>query len=390
MRNVIIAPDSFKGALSAQSFCRIVAEEVEKIFPRCKVRSLPIADGGEGTVDSLLLASGGRRVSLPVHGPFFQEVPGFYGLLPDGETAILEMAAAAGLPLALHNPNPCKTTTYGVGQLLRHAVFKSGARKLLLGLGGSATNDGGCGMAAALGVVFRNRDGVSFVPTGETLKDICTIDPSPARALLAGISIQALCDVDNPLFGPNGAAFVFAPQKGATEEMVRQLDDGLRHYGALLERLPGGAGVCSLPGGGAAGGLGAGLSALLGASLSPGADLLLDAAGFDRMLPSCDLVITGEGQLDSQSLRGKAVLSVCRRAKAKGVPVAAFAGAVSGEEQGAYDQGLTAVFPINRQLLSLEEALTKTGENLRAAARNLMRLIKAAEQMAPRSDSLSE
>ncbi len=385
MRHVIVAPDSFKGALSAPAFCSILTEEVGDIFPHCRVQPVPIADGGEGTVDSLLLAAGGRRVSLPVHGPLFQPVEGFYGLLPDGETAVIETAAAAGLPLAAQALNPGKTTTYGVGQLLRHAVEKGGARKILLGLGGSATNDGGCGMAAALGVVFRDRSGVSFIPTGETLQNIWSIDPAPAKALLSNVSIQALCDVDNPLFGPSGAAFVFAPQKGADEEMVRHLDEGLRHYGALLEQLPGGAGVSALPGGGAAGGLGAGLSALLGASLAPGIDLLLDAVRFDQMLPSCDLVITGEGRFDGQSLRGKAVMGICRRAKAAGVPVVALVGAISGGEQAAYDGGLTGVFSINRQLLPLADAMAKTEENLRAAARNLLRLIQAAEQMTPPS-----
>ena len=383
MDHVILAPDSFKGALSALSFCQIAREEIQKVFPHCSIRSIPIADGGEGTVDSFLLAAGGRRVSLKVTGPLSQPVDGFYGLLADGKTAVIEMAAAAGLPLAASSPNPAKTTTYGVGELVRHAVEQGGARQILLGLGGSATNDGGCGMASALGVIFRDKDGIPFLPTGETLKDIAEIDPSPALSLLSGVSIRALCDVDNPLFGPSGAAFVFAPQKGADDTMVQLLDQGLRHYGALLEQLPFGASVSSLPGAGAAGGLGAGLCALLGASLAPGIDLLLDTVQLDYMLPDCDLIVTGEGKFDGQSLHGKAVMGICQRAKVQNVPVIALVGAVAGGEAAAYNLGLTGVFPINRQLVPLSEAIAHTEENLRSTIGNLMRVIQAAEKMSP-------
>jgi glycerate kinase len=376
MHQIILAPDSFKGALSASQFCQAAAEEIHTVFPHCQIRSIPIADGGEGTVDSFLLAAGGEKVFCPVTGPLFQPVEGFYGLLPDGKTAVMEMAAAAGLPLAAAAPNPEQTTTYGLGELIRHAVEQKGVRRILLGIGGSATNDGGCGMAAALGVLFLNDAGTSFVPTGGTLNQISAIDPAPARALLQSCSIQVLCDVNNPLFGPTGAACVFAPQKGADAEMVRRLDAGLRHYGALLEQLPGSAGVCTLPGGGAAGGLGAGLSALLDASLLPGIDLLLDAVSFDSLLPDCDLILTGEGRLDGQSLHGKAVLGICRRAKEYHVPVVALAGSIEGSETATYDQGLTAVFPINRQLLPLSDAMAKTEQNLRSAVGNLMRLLR--------------
>lgn len=380
LQQIILAPDSFKGALSAVQFCRSAAEEIHAVFPQCRIHSVPIADGGEGTVDSFLLSAGGRRVSCTVSGPFFQPTESFYGLLPDGETAVIEMAAAAGLPMAGPTPDPEQTTTYGVGELILHAVTQHGVRRILLGLGGSATNDGGCGMAAALGVVFRNREGASFVPTGGTLHQISAIDPSPARALLQSVSIQALCDVDNPLYGPTGAAFIFAPQKGADAPMVQRLDHGLRHYGTLLEQITQGAFSASQPGAGAAGGLGAGLCALLGASLTPGIDLLLDTVDFDSLLQHCDLVLTGEGRFDGQSLHGKAISGICRRAKKQSVPVVALAGAIDGSEAEAYLQGLTAVFPINRRLLSLEEALPLTEENVRAAVRNLMRLLQSIQK----------
>ena len=352
MNRILIAPDSFKGALPAWEFCRIVTAEAQTVFPGSEIVSVPLADGGEGTVDSLLSVTGGRRVELEVTGPLHMPVTGYYGLLPDGITGVFEVAAAAGLPLAAAAPNPGRTTTFGVGQLIRDAVLHHGVRRVLLGLGGSATNDGGCGLASALGVVFRDAKGNAFLPTGDTLKDICSIDPIPARSFLKSVTIQALCDVESPLYGPTGAAYVFSPQKGADTEAVARLDEGLRHYGTLLEHLPGGAGVSHLPGAGAAGGIGGGLVALLGASLSPGIDLLLDAVKFDTLLDDCSLVLTGEGRFDAQSLQGKAILGVCRRAAAKHVPVIALVGAVAGGESAAYEQGLTALFP-SVPLLSL-------------------------------------
>ena len=377
MKKVILAPDSFKGSLSAVQLCMIMEEEIHQIFKTCDIISIPIADGGEGTVDAFLHALGGVRVQETVSGPFHETIPSFYGWLPTLDTAVIEMAAAAGLSLAAGREDPSQATTYGVGQLMRRAV-EAGAKRLLIGLGGSCTNDGGCGLAAALGVRFYDKNGQAFLPVGRTLSQIARIDTGEARAFLSNVTITAMCDVENPLSGPQGAAYVFAPQKGADRDMVRLLDEGLTHYGTLLEKMPGGSGVSTLPGAGAAGGLGAGLHALLGASLTPGIDVILDTVSFDQLLDHCDLVITGEGKMDGQSLRGKAAIGIARRARTKRVPVCAFVGDVMDQQlTDALQTGLTAVFSIHRQTLPLKQAIARTESDLRAALSNLMRLIQA-------------
>ena len=291
MHKYILIPDSFKGTLSARDFCAVAREAIGRADPGAQVLSIPLADGGEGTVEAFLAACGGRRIECPCTGPYGGTAPGFYGLLPDG-TAVVELAAAAGLPLAGTDLHPAEATTYGVGQLLLHAA-RHGARRLLLGLGGSATNDGGCGAAAALGVEFYDRRG----------RD-----------------------------------------------------------------------VLDMPGGGAAGGFGAGAAALLNARLRPGVEMLLDAADFPRLAADADLIITGEGRLDSQSLGGKAVIGVARRARELGVPCAALAGAVDVSVlPRAYELGLTAAFPINPLPLPFEQVRVSCRENLSAAVENLIR-----------------
>ncbi len=255
MKKIILAPVSFKGTMSSIEICAVMQEEIAAVYPDCRVVSIPVADGGEGTVESFLQAVPGKRVTVTVKGPYFEDVKSFYGLIDKGKTAVIEMAAAAGLPMVGDNKNPYKTTTYGVGQLVRHAV-ESGADNIVVGIGGSATNDGGCGMAAALGVVFKNKAGEEFIPVGGTLDTIASIDPAPALKFFKGVRLSTMCDVDNPLYGENGAAYIFGPQKGATEEDVRILDAKLKAYGALIEKIPGKEDVCTLPGAGAAGGLG--------------------------------------------------------------------------------------------------------------------------------------
>ena len=274
MHKYILIPDSFKGTLSARDFCAVAREAIGRADPGAQVLSIPLADGGEGTVEAFLAACGGRRIECPCTGPYGGTAPGFYGLLPDG-TAVVELAAAAGLPLAGTDLHPADATTYGVGQLLLHAA-RHGARRLLLGLGGSATNDGGCGAAAALGVEFYDSRGRVFVPTGGTLGDIHRICAENLEPLPP---VTVLCDVDNPLCGPRGAAAVFGPQKGADPDMVQLLDAGLAHLAAVLRRDTG-RDVLDMPGGGAAGGFGAGAAALLNARLRPGVEMLLDAADF--------------------------------------------------------------------------------------------------------------
>ena len=375
MYTVVLIPDSFKGTLSSRQVCRVMEQAILRRAPGVRVLSLPVADGGEGTVEAFLTALGGQRVEAAAAGPLGLAHTGFYGLLPGG-TAVVEMAACAGLPLAGPDNDPEKATTFGVGQLFLDALDK-GARHFLVGLGGSATNDGGCGCAAAGGARFYTAGGEAFVPTGGTLKDIAHMDLSGMDRRLRDCTFTVLCDIDNPLCGENGAAAVFAPQKGADGAMVQRLDRGLGHLAELWRRDLG-LDLRELPGGGAAGGMGAGMAAFFGGVLRPGIDLLLDAVGFDRLAKDADLIFTGEGCLDGQTLRGKAVSGVARRAKALGVPVVAVVGGSRGCLDDLYDLGLTAAFSINRLPQTLQDSAPHAAQNLAFTMENILRLLEAA------------
>lgn len=370
---IVLIPDSFKGTLSSVEVCRVLRGCVELRLPGCEVRAIPVADGGEGSVDAFLAALGGEKVHARVAGPFFEPVESFYGLTDGGKTAIVEMAACAGLPLAGELRDPALTTTYGVGELIALAV-EGGARKIILGLGGSATNDAGCGAAAALGVRFFDRTGTPFVPTGGTLGEVERIDVSAARERLRGVEITAMCDIDNPMYGENGAAYVFAPQKGAGPEQVRALDAGLRRLAGVMRRELG-MDFAELPGAGAAGAMGAGVTAFLGASLQSGIESVLNAVDFDRAAADADLIFTGEGRLDSQSLRGKVVIGVARRAKRLGKRVIAIVGGAEGELEAAYAEGVTAVFTTNRLPEPLSQSAPRAAENLAFTMDNILRLL---------------
>ena len=374
MAKYVLIPDSFKGTLSSEDICRIASEEILRLEPEAEICALPVADGGEGTVDAFLAAVGGTRAEVPCTGPCGQEVMGFYGLLPDG-TAVVEMAAAAGLPLAGACRDPEKTTTYGVGQLMAHALSR-GAKRLVLGLGGSATNDGGCGAAAALGAEFLDEEGRPFVPTGGTLTQIAHIRMKGLRETLAGAEVTVMCDIDNPLCGPAGAAAVFGPQKGADAAMVARMDAGLRHLAEMLEKDVG-MEVLTLAGGGSAGGFGAGAAAFFGGQLRMGIDVVLDLTDFDRKCRGASLVITGEGHLDSQSLRGKTVVGVARRARALGVPAAALVGGCETALDAVYAEGVSGVFPIHPALCTWPQAAARTEEDLRFTMGNLLRFMAA-------------
>jgi len=374
MAKYVLIPDSFKGTLSSEDICRIAAEEILRLEPEAEICAIPVADGGEGTVDAFLAAVGGTRAEVPCTGPCGQEVMGFYGLLPDG-TAVVEMAAAAGLPLAGACRDPEKTTTYGVGQLMAHALSR-GAKRLVLGLGGSATNDGGCGAAAALGAEFLDEEGRAFVPTGGTLTQIAHIRMKGLRETLAGAEVTVMCDIDNPLCGPAGAAAVFGPQKGADAVMVARMDAGLRHLAETLEKDVG-MEVLTLAGGGSAGGFGAGAAAFFGGQLRMGIDVVLDLTDFDRKCRGASLVITGEGHLDSQSLRGKTVVGVARRARALGVPAAALVGGCETALDAVYAEGVSGVFPIHPALCTWPQAAARTEEDLRFTMGNLLRFMAA-------------
>lgn len=372
MKKVVLIPDSFKGTMSSAQICGILAEELRAAQPGAEVVSIPVADGGEGTVDAMLAAVGGERIETACCGPFMERIIGFYGLLPDG-TAVIEMAAAAGLPLVGDHLRPDRTTTYGVGELIADALER-GARRLVIGLGGSATNDGGCGAAAALGVQFFKEDGTAFVPTGGTLSEIAHISLAELSPALREAEIVTMCDIDNPLCGPAGASAVFAPQKGATPEMVDTLDAGLRHLAKIVKKdLQ--RDILRIPGGGAAGGMGAGTVAFFGSTLQMGIETVLDVTDFDTVAADADLIITGEGRLDAQSLRGKVVIGVARRAKKLGVPVAALVGAAERGIADAYKAGVSGVFPINPEPKPFSEVRGESEENLRFTARNLIHFI---------------
>ncbi len=367
MKRCLVLSDSFKGTLSSPDICRI-ARSLH--IPGWHIDALPVADGGEGTTDCFLDACGGQRIALPVSGPFGGTVDGFYDLLPDG-TAVVECAAAAGLHQTEGRPDPEAATTYGVGQLLAHAL-DHGAKRLILGLGGSCTNDGGCGAAAALGVRFYDRQGRGFVPTGGTLADIETIDLSGRHPGLRPGVLTVMCDIDNPLYGETGAAYIFAPQKGANDACVQRLDAGLRHLAAVLHAQLG-AEVDTLPGGGAAGGFGAGCAALLCGALRSGITTVLDTVDFDRRAVGCDLVVTGEGSFDAQSLGGKAISGVAGRCQKLRVPAAVLAGRVALTPEQWAPLDLRAVRSINPTGATLEDARANAAAYYRTALETLLK-----------------
>ncbi len=375
----ILVPDSFKGTVSEPEVCRIMGEALRRHIPRCRTISFPVADGGEGTVDCFVEAMQGERRELETSGPFFEKVAAFYGVVTgaDGKkTGVIEMAAAAGLPLAEKAPggrDPLRATTYGVGELML-AAAREGCEKLIVGLGGSATNDGGCGAAAAAGVKFYDGDGREFVPAGGTLGEIARIDVSGVDAALKNIEIVAMCDVDNPLHGKTGASYVYAPQKGADAAAVEQLDRGLAAFDGILSRELG-VSIGDVPGAGAAGGMGVGMIAFFGAKLVSGITVVLDAVGFDRELDGADMVFTGEGRIDGQSVRGKVISGVAQRAAAKGVPVAVVAGDAGDGVEAAYDLGVTAIFSTNRVARPFSEIKHLSAANLAFAMDNIARVI---------------
>lgn len=376
MKKVIIIPDSFKGTLSAKQICRILKEKVHQQFPACEVVTVPVADGGEGSVDCFLEALGGRKETVQVHGPYMELMEAEYGILSDG-TAVVEMASCAGLPLVEDRKNPKKTTTYGVGELIL-AAAKAGSKRIITGLGGSCTNDGGCGMAAALGIRFYDAQDREFVPTGGTLKEIRRIDMSRREKLLDQIELLAMCDITNPLTGPEGAAHVFSPQKGADEGMIQELEAGMVHYASILEQMVQIPKIRELPGGGAAGGMGTGMAALLGAKLIPGIQAVLDTVQIDTLAEHADLILTGEGKIDSQSIHGKVLSGIARRGKALGIPVVAIAGGIDREAlPELYRDGLTAAFSINQLPEDFSVSRGKSMENLETEMENLLRLIAA-------------
>jgi len=381
---VVIAPDSFKGCLLSAEVAAAIGEGVRRAAPRAEVVEVPMADGGEGTVQALVAATGGKLVTRTVEGPLGEPVEASFGLLGDGKTAVIEMAAASGLPLVPpQRRDPTATSTYGTGELIR-AALDLGVSEIIIGIGGSATNDGGCGMAQALGVRFYDAAG-ELIPrvTGGRLLDIACINFDEWDLRLADVRIRVACDVDNPLFGPSGAAYVYAPQKGATPEQVEMLDRGLRHLSEIIERdLQ--MGVAELPGAGAAGGLGGGLVAFCGGRLEPGVEIVIDAAGLRERMAGAALCITGEGRIDEQTPRGKTPAGVARVAAEAGAVVVGLAGQIDLDSSAASEVGLAAAFGIASGPMSLEQAMAPgvARRLLAAAGESVMRLFLAARRSA--------
>lgn len=366
MKKIVIAADSFKGSISSRRFAEVCRDAVLSVIPDCEVVTIPLGDGGEGTVEALISSIGATKVSIAVCDPLMRDTTALYGVSPDGATAIMEMAQASGLPLLSESDrNPMITSTYGTGQMILDALGR-GCRNIMIGIGGSATNDGGTGMLQALGAVFLGADDKPLPApmNGGTLPLIRRIDLSRLDNRLKDTRITVACDVDNPLCGPLGATHVFARQKGANDAMIEKLECGMCHYSRILSDATG-RDVAQMSGAGAAGGLGGALAAALGARLMPGIEMVLDATGFDRQISEADLIITGEGRIDSQTLMGKTPFGVLSAAKKQGIPVIALGGSVqySAELSNA---GFAGIFSIQPAPVSLAEALDP-----QTASRNL-------------------
>lgn len=380
--HILVAPDSFKGSLTSIQVASSIEKGILEVYPHATVTLLPMADGGEGTVDALLSAAGGQhrnsavgghRHVATVQGPLGRPVEAHYGVLPNG-TAVIEMAAASGLPLlSADERNVQAASTYGTGQLLKQAL-DAGSTRIIMGLGGSATNDGGAGAAAALGARFLDSNGNDLPPGGAALKDLATIDTSGLDARLATVEITLASDVDNPLCGQNGASAVFGPQKGASPKEVRLLDEALAHFSNVVkEQL--GLDLADIPGAGAAGGLGYGMMAFCNAEISSGVDLILDALDMEEILKDVDLVITGEAKIDAQTLAGKVPVGVGRRAQAQGVPVIAIVGSIGKGAEQVYQCGVDAIISAAIGPMKLEEMMENASILVQDAAERAMRLV---------------
>ena len=373
MKKAVLIPDSFKGTMSSSEIIDIMKERILFYHPECSVVTIPVADGGEGSVDAFLTALGGEKISVRTKGPWNEDIESFYGMLPD-KTAVIEMAASAGLPQVGDRKDPSKTTTYGVGELIL-AAARNGAKRLVIGLGGSATNDAGCGAAAACGVSFYDKEGKSFVPVGGTLDRIERIDLSTMDESVKALPITAMCDIDNPFYGPTGAAAVFGPQKGADEKMVKELDSKMKSLAGVIEKDLG-IKIQEIAGSGAAGGMGGGMKAFFGARMQMGIETVLEITGFENLAEGADMIFTGEGKIDSQSLRGKVVIGVARKAKKMGIPVIAVVGDIGDNIEAAYDEGVTGIFSTNRVAVPYKEARLRAKSDMSLTMDNILRFMK--------------
>jgi glycerate 2-kinase len=372
---IVVAPDSYKGSVSAVGVTDAVEKGLLKVFPDAQVFKVPIADGGEGTVEALVAATGGQMLRESVCGPLGQPVSAHWGILGDGTTAVIEMAAASGLPLVpKEKRDPRVTSSYGTGQLMK-AALDHGLRKMIIGIGGSATNDGGAGMAAALGAKFLDARGCELPPGGAALARLATIDINDMDARLNPAEIVVACDVDNPLCGPRGASAVYGPQKGATPEIVTELDAALKNFAGFARRATG-KDAAERPGAGAAGGLGAGLLFFTNAVLRPGVDIVIEATGLHELIRTADLIITGEGATDFQTAFGKAPVGIAGVAKRYGKPVICLSGGLGRGAEDVLQHGIDALISVAPGPMSLEECMQNGATLIELASERLARLIK--------------
>jgi glycerate kinase len=376
---IVIAPDSFKESLSALDVATAIESGFREIFPQAEYVKLPVADGGEGTVEAMVAATGGRVIEANVTGPLCEPLKAFFGLSGDDKIAFIEMAAASGLESVPQDKrNPLKTTSYGTGELIKNAL-DHGVEHCIIGIGGSATNDGGAGMVQALGARLLTADGKEIGYGGGELKHLANIDIGGLDKRIKKCRFEVACDVTNPLTGDEGATAIFGPQKGATPEMIAQLDGYLKHYAQIIKKDLG-IDVEHVPGAGAAGGMGAALYGFCHAELRQGIEIVTEALGLDALVRDATLVITGEGRIDSQSINGKVPIGVARVAKRYNKPVIAIGGSLTQDVDVVYEHGLDAVFSVLYSICTLEEALDNAADNLRKSARNIAATIRLAQK----------
>lgn len=375
---VLFASDSFKGTLTSEQIIQILTDTAKEIFPGCETLGVPIADGGEGTVDAVITVTRGEKKEIKVHGPFMEDSTAVYGVFGK-DSAIIEMAAASGLPMVpADRRNPLYTTTYGTGELIKDAL-DNGYRKISVAIGGSATNDGGMGAMRALGVKFMDADGKELEGVGADLEKVADIDVSGLHPAVAEAEITVMCDVNNPLTGPDGATYTFGKQKGGTPEMLDALEKGMKNYaGVLLEKF--GTDVDQIAGAGAAGGLGAALCVFLHASMKSGIETVLDLIDFDKLLEGVDVVITGEGRIDWQSAFGKVPSGVGMRCKAKKIPAVAIVGSMGNGAEKIYEFGIDSIMTTINGAMPIEEALERAVELYTDAAHRTFRMIRVGMQ----------
>ncbi|MGQ3477300.1 glycerate kinase [Paenibacillus sp. TY11] len=378
-KTFVLAPDSFKESMTAKEVCIAMEKGLRKVYPAAHYVHVPMADGGEGTVQSLVDATGGQIRYIEVTGPLGEPTTAAYGLLGDGTTAAIEMASASGIHLVnKNNKNPLKTTTYGTGELIRECL-NQGIRKIIIGIGGSATNDGGTGMAEALGARFLDAQGNTLPRGGGSLGELASVDISSLDDRLQRVQLIVACDVTNPLCGEHGASHVFGPQKGATSEMVQQLDANLAHYADVVKRQLG-KDVRDLPGAGAAGGLGAGLLIFTQATLQKGIEIVIEYTGLKQKLATADIVLTGEGGIDFQTKFGKTPYGVAQAAKQSGKKVIAVAGYIGEGIDTLYKEGIDAVFGIVPGASELGKLLVEGPQNVERTCENIARVLQFSEE----------